>query len=210
LSGAKTIVLSAPQLPPKPIAAFEREDYAAALERAGEARLALALETKGFGSLFFLLDSWPAFALGILTSAVVAILGYRRLLSQKLRARIRALDTEEENVLRLMRETQQAYFTERRIGPDSYSETMEQHRRRLAEMRQQRTQLRSKRVTHLSHKNLLKDLEVERAAVSERLKSLQKEYFTKRSIPKESYDEQSEAYLKRIAEIEGEIWSMQL
>lgn len=186
------------------LAAFEREDFGAALERAKSAKLTLALEGKDFSAVFFLVDYWWAILIGIAAASVGGIFGYRFYLSATISQKISGLGREEEGIRKLMKEAQRRHFQEKTMGSGSFQKMMKGYQERLAKTTQLRLKMRHRRVRLMSPQNLLQDLERESREITNILKRLQREYFEKREISKPAYDEQVKVYNRRLSEIEDE------
>lgn len=186
------------------LAAFEREDFGAALERAKSAKLTLALEGKDFSAVFFLVDYWWAILIGIAAASAGGTFGYRFYLSATISQKIINLGKEEEGIRKLMKEAQRRHFQEKTMGSGSFQKMMKGYQERLAKITQLRLKMRHRRVRLMSPQNLLQDLERESREITNILKRLQREYFERREISKPAYDEQVKAYNRRLSEIEEE------
>jgi len=191
------------------IAAFEREDYDTALERAEDARLTLTLERGEFNLLFFLVDYWWAILISVILVSVSGVFGYQTYVKASISQKIRNLEKEEEAIRKLMEETQKKHFKEKTIGATTFRKTISQHQKRLPKVRQLRTKLRHKRLRLLKPEKLIEDLEQERKDVIKLLKNLQSDYFVSRKLSKAEYKEHQKVYNERLAEIEDERLTLQ-
>ncbi len=186
------------------MAAFEREDFATALERAKSAKLTLALEGQEFSFVFFLVDYWWLVLTNAALVSAAAFFGYRRYVSVTISQRIINLEREENNVRKMMREAQVQHFQRKLIGPGRFKKAMRNYERRIAKIVQLRLKLRHTRARLMNPQKLLEDLKKESNEITNILKRLQREYFERRTIGKSSYDEQVKVYQGRLSEIEDE------
>lgn len=185
-------------------AAFEREDYEAALQRARDAQMALALEAGEFNLIYFLADWWWAILMGIALSSLAGFFAYQRYMIATISQKIRNLHREEENINNLMKEAQRSHFKEKTMGTATFHKTLEQYHRRLTKIRQLRAKLRHKRVRLLKPQEVIKDLEKEGREIMNLLKKAQEDYLEKGVLSRTAYREQANFYNGRVAEIEDE------
>ncbi len=185
-------------------AAFEREDYQTALQRANEAQLALAIETKDLGFIIFLVKYWWAILIFLISLTVGGVFGYKKYMEITISWRIRELEREEDSVGELIRETQKKYFKEKSIGPDTFNRAVFGYHRRISKIRKLLTKLMHKRIRILRPERVIKDLEEEKRTVVRQIENLQKDYFVNRKISENEYNRQIKVYNQRLAEIEDE------
>jgi tetratricopeptide (TPR) repeat protein len=185
------------------IAAFERGDFETAIERANNAKLTLALETKESDFVLFVDKLVVNMPLLIIIIGFFGIFGYKQYAKANISKKIRDLQNEEDNVRILMRKAQKQYFG-RKISDTMYNSEMERLEKRLTELKKTIINLRHKRVTLLEPKEVIKSLNEENKEVIKIIKKLQEEYFNKRKITKKTYDQQIEMLNERLAEIEDE------
>jgi len=186
------------------LAAFEREDYETALQRAKDAQLTLALEGGEFNLIFFLIDYWWAILLSLIFLSITGFFSYKTYAKATISQKIRNLGKEEETIRELMKESQKKHYKGKTMGEESFKTAMAQYQKRFSKIKQLKTKLRHKRVRLLKPKKIIKDLEEERNEVIKHLHTLQKDYFAKGKISKAAYDEQLQIYHERLAEIENE------
>lgn len=185
-------------------AAAEREDYETAYERAQQAEIVFQSESQQFSPLFFLFRYWQEIVGGIVLASIAGFLGYRQYRIRTITGRIRSLDAQEDHILESMKELQERYYQDEAIGKHTFDDEMEDHEDRLAEIRQQRTTYRNKRIGLLSPGSALEDLKKEREEVIENLNDLQEQYYGDGEIGKRRFERQSDVYRERLAEIEEE------
>ncbi|NPE26479.1 hypothetical protein HNV12_00570 [Methanococcoides sp. SA1] len=190
------------------IAAFERGDYASALERAREARVLLVLERKGNFFLFVYLY-WPFITLAIAILSFLAIVGYRKYRKVNVSNKIQSLNEEEKNVGKLLIALQADYFGGRLSGVE-YKRILDQHEKRLANVRNARMRLRNMRLRILSSRRILIELRSEWRDVEGEIKRLQKAYYIKKGISESDYKTRFKILNERLAEIEGERATLQI
>ncbi len=192
-------------------AAFEREDYATALERFRNARDTLALETRGKINLGkIILDNLLAVFGGIVALTAVGYLGLNYLVSIRDAGRLRSLWSEEFGILLRMRVDQARYFKEKIMSSQEYHSAMERHERRLAEIEAEKVALRSKRpLAALIHRDL-ESLRAEERQISNLIKETQRKYFEEKSMGRRGYDKAMAAFKARLAEVEAGIAAMEV
>ena len=184
------------------IVAFERGDYATALERAEKARTLMLFEKKG--SLFvFFYNYWYIIATLILVLAISGFVGYRQYQKVSVVKRIDELNSEEDNVRALVAENQKNYFA-RKIGPTEYHRLEGRYDQKLVRLREIRTKLRGIRVRLMRPAQVKKDLEIEKRQVFDEIKRLQELYYEKKRISENEYAARFRVLEERLAEVEGE------
>jgi uncharacterized membrane protein len=186
------------------LAAFERGDFAIALQRAKDAKMTFALERGEFNPIFFLVDYWWAILISMGILSVSGFFGYQTYQKTTITQKIINLKKEEDTIRELMAETQRKRFTEKALGPETFNRTISQYQQRLSKIMKLRIKLRHKRTRILKPQEVVKDLEGERKEIVNLLKELQKDYFVNRKISKIEYSEQTKVYNERLAEIEDE------
>ena len=191
-------------------AAFEREDYGTALQRAKDAQMTLALEGKEFNLIRFLMQYWWVILVTTAILSVAGVVSYQTYTKNAISQKIDDYKKRDETLRGMMQEAQQKYFKDRSIGTSTFHRTMTQYQQRLLKTRQLRSELRHKRAILLKPEKLIKDLEEERQEVFRLMKVLQQGYFVNRDISKTEYDEQLKLYNERLAEIEDEQLTMEI
>lgn len=188
------------------IAAFEREDFLTAIKRAKDAGLSIVIETKGkINILKFIIDYWwPLLVLLI----IISITGYfarKKLILIIIARRLQDLQKEEITINELMQETQEKYYKDKKINTTEYHKSMYGYEKRLGEVSESISRLRSKRVGIIEISNEIRNLEKEDQNVVSLLKGLQEDYFNKQTITRKVYLKRVEQYKLRRIEIERSI-----
>ena len=185
-------------------AAFEREDYDTALQRAKEAQLSIAVERGEFNPVAFVVQYWWMLIIMTVLVSATGKVGYKQYQKSTISKKIKDLGVEEGTVRQLMKELQKEYLKKGSMGAATYNEILSQHNKRIAKIRQERAQLRSRRIKLLKSSQILKELEVENKEVMELLRKAQRKYLEKGAISREEYSEQEKRFNERLTEIEDE------
>ena len=183
-------------------AAFNRGDYSLASERVKEAQNLLLLNRKGNFGLFLFLY-WPFIFVSVFFVSFGGIVGYRKYQRSVASARVVDINREEENIRELMIASQQKYFTGA-ISSGEYHRIMNQHEKKLVNLKTARLILRNRRVQLLKPQQIILELESEKSQTEGEVKKLQTDYYEDKKIGAESYELQFRILNERLAEIEGE------
>jgi uncharacterized repeat protein (TIGR01451 family) len=188
------------------LAAFEREDYATAQQRVKDAQMVYSLETKGkINYVKILLDYWWAFLTALVILAVGAIMGYNRYSLIKIDKKLENLNAEEQNIARLIKETQNKYYVDRTMSRTSYTEAMNAYQKKLAEIKRDRAALRNKRAGIISMSEELESLKKENQNLKEIIKDAQERYYKYGAMRSDEYHSLMEIFWERRAEVEEAI-----
>jgi uncharacterized repeat protein (TIGR01451 family) len=188
------------------VAAFEREDYATAQQRVKDARMVYSLETKGkINYVKILFDYWWAFLTALVILAVGAIMGYNRYSLIKIDRKLENLNAEEQNIARLIKETQNKYYVDRVMSRTSYTEAMNAYQKRLAEIKRDRAALRNRRAGIISMSEELESLKKENQNLKEILRDTQERYYKYGAMRSDEYHSLMEIFWERRAEVEEAI-----
>ncbi len=187
------------------LAAFERADYELALQRANEAKLTLAIESQiKKDLLYYISNYWWAIIVSILLAFMFATIGHRQYLKSSIARKLDMLANEELNVRKLIFELQEDYFEKGKMSSSEYKRKLDSHQKRLAQIKKERIKLRNKRIKLLKGERLIEQLDKETNEVLNAIKKLQRDYYEKKKIPKNVYEELLNSYHERLAEIEDE------
>jgi len=185
------------------IAAFEREDFSTALQRAKDTQLSIVIETKGkINLLRFVIVYWFPL-LVVLVGLFIGSYFLRKKLSLVIISRrLNDMQKEEVTINDLMKETQNKYYKEKKINTTEYHKLMYNYEKRLEEVSQSISRLRSKRVGIIEISNEILNLKKDDENIIKLIKNLQDDYFNKRKISRKVYQKRSEQYKIRRIEIE--------
>jgi len=185
------------------IAAFEREDFDIAEQRANDAELSFNLEIQGqFNLLWFLLYYWWAILLGLIMFSAISYFAYLKFMMYYIKQKLKNLANEELSIVKLMKETQKNAFIDKSITSTEYFRSMAQYSDRLRKIRILRTKLRSIRIGIIKIAEELKILEKENQEIRILLRKTQEDYYQTRKLSKRDYENAIEAGHTRVAEIE--------
>ena len=81
---------------------------------------------------------------------------------------------------------------------------MSQHQNKLGKIKQERLNLRNRRIKMLKSQQILHDLGIERLQVENEIKKLQEHFYRDRKISENEYGAEFKILNERLAEIEGE------
>ncbi|MBI2629504.1 hypothetical protein HYW76_00215 [Candidatus Pacearchaeota archaeon] len=184
------------------IAAFKRGDYATAEERAKSSQVLLLLERKGNFGLFLYLY-WHFVLIGFVLLTMFGIFSYKTYQKSAITGKIQDIDKEEDNIRGLILSAQRNYFSGK-ISVGEYHRVMSQHQNKLAKIKQERLNLRNKRIKMLKPQQILQDLVIERIQVENEIKKVQEQFYRDRKISESEYNTEFKILNERLAEIEGE------
>ncbi len=187
------------------LAAYEREDFAVALQRAQEVEFVHVLEVRGKVNLLrFAANYWWAVLIALAGISMAGFYSYRRFVLVYIAQRLGRLDKEETSIYELMKDAQRRCFQEKTMGPETYHKTVNSYNERLGKIKNIRAALRAKRVGIMTAEKEVKHLEAEGKNIIALIKDLQLQYFTKRTIGKGRYETEIRLHRERIAELEEE------
>ncbi len=182
--------------------AFDRGDYSLASSRVKEAQNLLLLNRKGNFGLFLFLY-WPFIFLGIFFVSFGGVFGYRKHQRNVASSRVVDINREEKNIRKLLTASQKKYFIGS-ISSGEYHRIMNQHEKRLANLKTARLTLRNRRIEILKPRQVVLELDAEKTQTEREIKQLQTDFYKNKKIGKDSYELQFGILNERLAEIEGE------
>jgi hypothetical protein len=181
------------------LAAFERGDYDAALDRAKSAESILLISIKG-NFLAYLRANWTwiviIFAFIIITSLIL----YRYKAKTDLSERIKDLNKEETTIRERMAAAQSKYFSGKMANFD-YAAIMKHDNERISKIEKERTNLRNQRIRILEPRKISSELADESQEVKTKIMALQEKYYRQRSINEDEYNSQYNILNTRLSEI---------
>ncbi|MEI6731644.1 MAG: hypothetical protein WCK90_03095, partial [archaeon] len=190
------------------LVAFERGDYALALQRAMSAQTLLLLERKG-NALVFTYLYWPYMILAIVLIIVGGFVVRRYYQKDRLSRRIADLNKKEENLAKLIVQNQTRYFAGK-LSSTEFHKIMNQHHAELVKLRTERTTLRNRRVKMLPNYEVTHELVRETKEIETKVKKLQTLFYNEAKISEPEYKAEFESLNTRLAEIEEERAALKL
>jgi len=191
-------------------AALERGDYETALKRAKEAQMAFELESgTKFSPVYYLFKNWYWALLIFVLVGVTGFYGYKVQASASISQKIVNLSKEEENIKSLMKESQKKYYTTTSMSNEEFLRLTAQYRKRLADIRRSRIELRNKRMRLLKPKQVIRDIDKELDEYLDKVKTLQKDYYEKHKMSRDDYNTMLKSYSIAIAEAEDERFTVE-
>jgi len=188
------------------LAAFEREDYPTAIQRAKDALLSIVIETKGKINIAkFIIDYWWPLLVAFIILSVSSYFVRKRLTLIIISRRLEDLQKEEITINELMKEIQQKYYKKKKISTTAYHKAMYGYEKRLGEVSRSISRLRSKRVGIIEISSEIRNLKKEDKNIIELIKQLQEAYFNRETITRKVYLRRIREYKLRRAEIENSI-----
>jgi hypothetical protein len=188
------------------IKAFEREDFAAAFERAKEAQLVYIIETKGrINVVWFVSKYWWAIILGAIATAFIAFFSYKRFVVAIINQRLKNMAKEEVSLNSLIKEAQHRHLEEGTLSSTEYHRSMAQYESRLNKIQRIRTKLRNKKVGFMKTEQEIKNLKKEESDLRDMMKDLQVEYLQKGIITKQQFTEKYTKDKEDLADVDEEI-----
>jgi len=147
--------------------------------------------------------------LGFLAFSFVGILSYKTYQKSSITKRIFSIDREEDNIRKLLLSSQKDYFSGK-ISSREYHGAMSQHQNKLAKIKQERLNLRNKRIKMLKSQKILQDLGIERLQVESEIRKLQEQFYKDKKISEAEYKGEFKILNERLSEIEGERITLEL
>ncbi len=185
------------------LAAFEREDYTAAERRARDAQFTYAIETAGkINYLKVLAENWEIALASCVFAGITAVVLHRRLTVLMIGRKLEDLAKEEKNVSKLMKEAQINVFAKKKMSSRDYMDAMYKHEKRLEQIKESRAKLRAKRIGIITASAEFDNLLREDKDIIDAIRNAQRDYFTKRSMSKSTYNLRTESLKTRKAEID--------
>lgn len=185
------------------LAAFEREDFLSAIQRVKDAELSIVIETKGkINVVKFVIDYWWPLLVLLIVVSISSYFVRKKLTLIIIARRLQDLQKEEVTINELMQEIQKKYYKDKKIGTIEYHKAMYGYEKRLSEVSQSISRLRSQRVGIIEISNEIKNLKKEDQNVTDLIKQLQDGYFNKQTITRKIYLKRVQQYKVRRVEIE--------
>lgn len=187
-------------------AAFAREDYERALQRANDALLTASIETTGKVTMKRALSRYSWMIAGsLLVSLILIGITYRRAALLSIERKIRRLDTEEASMKKVAADAKKGYFESRIITKAEYYKAMYDFERHAAAIRNERKRLILKKAGMTSAKKEVEALEKEEERLRNLMKEEQRKYFEQRNISGRSYKNAMHDLKGELAEIRMQV-----
>ncbi|MBS3119532.1 hypothetical protein J4475_01785 [Candidatus Woesearchaeota archaeon] len=185
--------------------AFERGDFQTAIERARDAELILALETRNKVSAAWLVQNyWWAMLLGIGGLTAAGYILYRKAMIYFTIMTQKRLAMEELSILSLLEELQKKRFKEGSISAEEYEQRLSQFDSQLNRIKQQRARLRHRRVGLVRKEEELRNLRKEEEEMQRYIQILQKDYLESGLISQRQFRQLYASDKERMVELQEE------
>jgi len=186
--------------------AAEREDYTLAFERAKEAELTYAVETKGeFNIAYFVARNSTEVFIGTLIALCLLFVLYLRARLVLVNIGLKNTYDNEDVLLGLMKETQKETFIENKRSMEEYNESMMQYENRLSNAVQRAIELETIRADLFRFRGERQRLEEERERLFELMKETQAKYLQGGMIESRIYQNKMHSFSSRLSEIEEKL-----
>ncbi|MBU4123958.1 MAG: hypothetical protein KKI14_00605, partial [Nanoarchaeota archaeon] len=183
--------------------AFQRGDYATALERIKEAQMTFALETKGEYNIPFILTFyWKYVILATVGLLFVSFLLFKRIKLAILNFRIKSLTREEQILLGLMKVIQKDTFEHGKMSIGEYGGAMLEYEKRLNEVVKDIIRFETERAHLFKLGGKEQELLDERNRLLGLIKKTQSEYMTQGKYEVRLYTNKMQSYSERFSEIQ--------
>jgi len=186
------------------IAAFGREDYVRAEDRANNAITAYAIESGKLNLVKFIYNNWLVIGLAAILLIIFSILSYNRIMLITVRNNLNSLKKEVAVIKGLMADTQKKHF-EGGLSALEYNKGIYEYEKRLAAIEKQRTRLVSKMANLKKPTDVITRFQGDIKNINELIKALQKKYFFDKSLSKSSYEKNISALNTEKIEIQKNI-----
>lgn len=184
--------------------AMERGEYTLALERAKDAEMTYAIETKGeFNIIYYVTqNTLEAFIITLISLSLLLVLFFRAKLTL-INHELKDLYEEEDILSGLMKTVQNECFAEKKMSMAEYYQTMSQYEDELSKNIQRTIMYESAKTNLFKFKR--QRLELERNRILEMMKETQKEYMQENKIDTRVYTNKMHSFSTRLSEVEEEI-----
>ncbi len=170
-------------------AAFAREDYDRAIERANSALLTYNVETKGKVNYYKTLQAyWWAVLAGVFMSFYISFFLYRRISLMSIGNKLLALRREEPTIGDLIEKVQRQRFVEKSVSEADYRKSLYEYQKRLSEIRKERAKLLSRQISMLNFTSIVKGYTLQDERILGLMKDAQEKYFEKGTMSKSAYE----------------------
>jgi hypothetical protein len=186
--------------------AFDRGDYAAALEKLKEAELTYAVETKGeFNVANFLMTHWAEIAQLAVVLFIVFYFFAKWIKWGLIKRKLQKQEMEEVLLLQLIKDSQKRCFVENQISMGEYYDALKQFEAKLAEIIENTIELQSAKSNLFRFKPAVVRLQQEKQELLNLIKETQSQYFQKGLIETRIYQTKMHSFTTRLARLEKDI-----
>jgi hypothetical protein len=187
---------------------YKRGSYSTALERVKEAKLTLAIETKGqyVKEIMYAIKSDIPRATAGFSSFGVFIGGTSLFIRWRyLKRKIRKSVEEEKLLMELMKATQIEVFEKAKMSMKEYGDAMTQYEDRLNKAIQRKIEYDNKRANLIKFKSKAKRLTEEREQMLNLIRKTQNAYIKKGKYETRVYENMLKSYSDRLSDIEEKL-----
>jgi len=136
---------------------------------------------------------------------IILLMTARLLYVTRTETKIKELEKEKEEILRLMKALQVNYYSNHLIDKDLFTTYAESYRQRLGEIELSLIRLKFKQKHYFKKISKYEELAHEKAEIVTLIKVLQEEYYIKRLIDMESYEKLEQSYNSALTNIEAKL-----
>ena len=186
--------------------AFNRGDYALAIQRLQQAKLVYALEIKGEFNLFYTIKNKPLQSLGVILLLGFFGVGSTLLIRYRLyKNKLKILGEEELLLLELMKMIQRQCFEENRMSMEEYNSAMNQYENKLSETVADKIRIETKLANMFKLKGKKMALDNERKILLTLIMKIQDDYMNKKQMETRIYENMLKSYSGRLSEVDEQL-----
>ncbi|MCE7739897.1 MAG: hypothetical protein GPJ50_11015, partial [Candidatus Heimdallarchaeota archaeon] len=186
--------------------ALSRGDWDTALSRAKEAKLTLAVETKGEFKLgYFVRNNWHRLLLSSAILAALITVGTFRWKLGDINRELKRLREQEKILLQLMKQVQKECFEQHKMSMTEYREAMLQYEEKLGKTIQKLIELETMKQNLFKFKPKKLRLLNESKKIVSMIKDTQKKYLEKGTVETTIYKSKMDNLTSRLSEIEEKL-----
>lgn len=183
-------------------AAFEREDFARAEERANSALLAASIEAEGkVRTLNFLEAYWKLMILASIAAAYAGAIAYKKAVGYIIKKEIARLEVEAKVIRGLVLDAKRDYFEKRASTKSDYRKAVYEYDARLSGIKKERIALTLKMASVMNPEKVVRFLESDKKRIEKAIEDVQRGYFEDRSVNKANYHNSMHELRAELAEI---------
>jgi hypothetical protein len=185
------------------LAAFQREDYKKAEERANSALLMYAIEAKfEFNFIKIIYEYWWVFSVIIIIFTPTIVILRKKFMLMSVKKEFENLGKEAKIINGLIENAQKKHFEDKIMSSEEYYKILYSYEKRLARIKRKRAEFVSKMVGLFKPTNTMEILQKEYSHIQDLIKDVQKKYFELGVMSKNAYQKNMEELIGEIAEIQ--------